>query len=235
MEQMTVRSLTSAEDALSSIVEMNLEVMPVTIAHEPPYLYFIIKRGLDIVLSCVGLMLSLPIFLVIALCIKLDDGGSVLHFREIIGQNGRRFFALKFRTMISDADTYLAKRPELLQRYQQNMKLMNDPRITQLGKFLRRTSLDELPQLFNVLTGDMSLVGPRIIHPTELPRYREWAQKRLSVKPGLTGLWQVSRRQHICYEERILLDMQYIDTRSSTADLAILFKTFKVFIIHTGA
>ena len=115
------------------------------------------------------------------------------------------------------------------------MKLANDPRITRVGKFLRKTSLDELPQLFNVLVGQMSLVGPRIIHPSELPRYGEWAQKRLSVKPGVTGLWQVSRRQHFCYEERILLDMHYIDSRSFIADFAILVKTFKVFIIHTGA
>jgi len=115
------------------------------------------------------------------------------------------------------------------------MKLVRDPRITQIGKFLRRTSLDELPQLFNVLLGQMSLVGPRIIHPSELPRYGEYAQKRLSVRPGITGLWQISGRQHINYDERVLLDMQYIDSRSCMMDLAILLKTLKVFIVHTGA
>jgi len=177
----------------------------------------------------------MPVLLVIALCIKLDDGGSILHFREIIGKNGRRFFALKFRTMILNADAYLAKHPELLQKFQQNMKLEHDPRITRVGKFLRKTSLDELPQLFNVLVGQMSLVGPRMIHPSELPRYGECAQKRLSVKPGITGLWQISGRQHISYDERVQLDMRYIDTRSFFVDLAILVKTLKVFIVHTGA
>src|SRR5260370_28795283 len=105
------------------------------------------------------------------------------------------------------------------------MKLKHDPRITRAGKFLRKTSLDELPQLLNVLVGQMSLVGPRIIHPSELPRYGEYAPKRLSVKPGITGLWQISRRQHICYDERVQLDMHYIDTRTFVLDLAILVTT----------
>src|SRR5579863_141733 len=209
-----------------------LSVLPI---REPSQLYFVSKRLLDIVLSVIGIVFLSPVFLVIAVCIKLDDRGSVLHFREIIGKHGRRFYALKFRTMIPDADTYLAKHPELMQKFKQNMKLVRDPRITRIGKFLRKTSLDELPQLFNVLVGQMSLVGPRMIHPSELPRYREFGQKRLSVRPGITGLWQISGRQHISYEERIQLDMQYIDTRSFVADFAILVKTLKVFVIHTGA
>jgi lipopolysaccharide/colanic/teichoic acid biosynthesis glycosyltransferase len=124
-----------------------------------------------------------------------------------------------------------------MQKFKLNMKLTQgqDPRITRIGKFLRKTSLDEIPQLFNVLVGQMSLVGPRIIHPSELVRYGEYAQKRLSVKPGITGLWQISGRQHISYDERVLLDMQYIDTRSFIVDLVILAKTVKVFIVHTGA
>src|SRR5881227_2068042 len=115
------------------------------------------------------------------------------------------------------------------------MKLVCDPRVTRVGKFLRKTSLDELPQLFNVLVGQVSLVGPRIIHPSELPRFGQYAQKRLSVKPGITGLWQISGRQHISYDERVQLDMQYIDSRSLIGDLTILIKTLKVFIVHTGA
>jgi lipopolysaccharide/colanic/teichoic acid biosynthesis glycosyltransferase len=180
-------------------------------------------------------LILLPVFLAIIVCIKLADGGKILHFREIIGRHGRRFYALKFRTMIPNADAYLAKHPELMRKYQQNMKLERDPRITRVGRFLRRTSLDELPQLFNVLVGQMSLVGPRMIHPSELPRYGKWAQKRLSVKPGITGLWQISGRQRTSYEDRIMYDMRYIDTCSYMHDLGILFKTFKVFIIHTGA
>jgi len=198
-------------------------------------LYRISKRGCDIVLSVIGIVVLMPVFLMIAIYIKLDDGGKILHFREIIGYQGRRFYALKFRTMIPDADTYLAKRPGLMRKFQQNMKLISDPRITRVGKFLRKTSLDELPQLLNVLVGQMSLVGPRMIHPSELPRYGGYAQKRISVKPGITGLWQISGRQHISYDERVLLDMQYIDTRSSIVDLTILVKTVKVFILHTGA
>jgi exopolysaccharide production protein ExoY len=139
--------------------------------------------------------------------------------------------------MIVDADIYLAKHPELMQKFKQNMKLTQeqDPRITRVGRFLRKTSLDELPQLFNVLVGQMSLVGPRMIHPSELARYGEYGPKRLSVKPGITGLWQISGRQHISYDERVQLDMQYIDTRSFIVDLVILVKTLKVFIVHTGA
>ncbi len=197
--------------------------------------YGIEKRVIDIFLAVIGIVLCLPVFLLIAVCIKLDDRGSVLHFREIVGFHGQRFFALKFRTMIHNADEYLAKHPNLLHKYQQNMKLEHDPRITRVGRFLRKTSLDELPQLFNVLLGQMSLVGPRIIHPSELPRFGEYASKRLSVKPGLTGLWQISGRQHTSYEERILLDMQYIDRQSWLLDVTILLKTIKVFIVHTGA
>ena len=203
--------------------------------HKPSQLYFLSKRFIDISLSVFGIIVLLPVLLIIALCIKLDDGGSIFHFREIIGEKGRRFYALKFRTMIPDADSYLVKHPELLRKFQKNMKLERDPRVTRMGKFLRKTSLDELPQLFNVLVGQMTLVGPRIIHPSELPRFGKYAQKRLSVKPGITGLWQISGRQHISYDERVLLDMQYIDTRSFIVDLTILVKTLKVFIVHTGA
>ena len=212
-----------------------VEKSSVFAVREPSKLYYTVKRLLDIVLSILGIVFLAPVFLCIALSIKIDDGGPVLHFREIIGKHGKRFYALKFRTMIPDADTYLAKHPELMQKFKQNMKLSQDPRITRTGRFLRKTSLDELPQLFNVLVGQMSLVGPRIIHPSELARYGEYGQKRLSVKPGITGLWQISGRQHISYDERVQLDMRYIDTRSFIVDLVILVKTLKVFIVHTGA
>jgi lipopolysaccharide/colanic/teichoic acid biosynthesis glycosyltransferase len=237
MKQMTVRIPNRTEEMpISSARVVALgNVINVDIAREPSKAYRIAKRLMDIGLSLVGIVALIPVFMIIAVCIKLDDGGDVLHFREIVGKHGERFFALKFRTMRSDADDYLARRPELLRKFQQNMKLLEDPRITRVGAFLRKTSLDELPQLFNVLVGQMSLVGPRIIHPSELPRYGEYAQKRLSVQPGITGLWQISGRQHINYDERVLLDMQYIDHRSCKADLAILVKTLKVFIVHTGA
>jgi lipopolysaccharide/colanic/teichoic acid biosynthesis glycosyltransferase len=196
--------------------------------------YYFLKRLLDIILALIGIVILSPIFLLIAIRIKLDDGGEILHFREIIGMHGRHFYALKFRTMIPDADDYLTKHPDLLHKYQQNMKLADDPRITRIGRLLRTTSLDELPQLFNVLKGEMSLIGPRIIHPSELPRYGHYASKRLQVKPGISGLWQISGRQHISYDERVALDMYYIDHRSTLYDLTLLIKTLKVFIVHTG-
>ena len=237
MEQITVTLPQRSEEVPASQVRVGVHagVISTTIVREPSMLYYAFKRFVDICLAAFGIIVLLPVFLIIALCIKFDDGGDVLHFREIIGMHGRRFYALKFRTMCADADQYLAKHPELMRKYQQNMKLEKDPRITRVGRFLRKTSLDELPQLFNVLVGQMSLVGPRIIHPSELPRYGEYSQKRLSVKPGITGLWQISGRQHISYDERVLLDMRYIDNRSNVVDFTILVKTLKVFIVHTGA
>lgn len=238
MEQIIVALPKRQEDGQtyqSAKLHITRSASSTEIVSEPSLAYYVAKRAIDIVLSLLGIVILLPVFLVVALCIKLDDGGSVLHFREIIGMYGRRFYALKFRTMIPNADEYLAKHPELLRRFQQNMKLERDPRITRVGRVLRTTSLDELPQLFNVLIGQMSLVGPRIIHPSELPRYGEYAQKRLAVQPGITGLWQISGRQHISYDERVSLDMRYIDNRSMFTDLVILLKTLKVFIVHTGA
>jgi lipopolysaccharide/colanic/teichoic acid biosynthesis glycosyltransferase len=205
------------------------------ILREPSQLYYFSKRLMDLMLSLIGIIVLIPVFLLIAIWVKLEDGGDILHFREIIGKHGHHFFALKFRTMIPDADAYLEQYPELMTEYQINMKLIHDPRVTHIGKFLRKSSLDELPQLINVLIGQMALVGPRIIHPSELQRYGEHAQKLLSVKPGITGFWQISGRQNTSYRERVMLDMSYIDRRSFMLDLIILVKTLKVFIVHTGA
>ncbi|GCF06889.1 sugar transferase [Dictyobacter arantiisoli] len=210
------------------------DVCPDIIRH-PSRFFFLTKRCIDVLGAALALCLFFPLLILIALSIKLDDGGPVLHLREIVGLNGKHFFALKFRTMILDADEYLQRHPDLLQLYQKNMKLMHDPRVTQIGHFLRKTSLDELPQLVNVLLGQMSLVGPRMIHPDELVRYGHYANKRLSVKPGMTGLWQICCRWYTSYDARIVFDMHYIDTRTLLLDLYILCKTVKVFIVHTGA
>ncbi len=204
------------------------------ITHSPSRFYYIEKRILDIVLATIGLIALLPVFLVIGLCIKLDDGGKVLYFREMLGLRGRGYTILKFRTMIPDADAYLERHPELKLEYQKNMKLQKDPRITRSGYFLRKTYLDELPQLFNVLAGQMSLVGPRSIPAHELALYGEYARKRLAVKPGITGPWQISENRYTSYDERVPLDMQYIDNRSILLDLIILLKTLRVFIVRTG-
>jgi len=239
MKQIGVAVSNSSKDEYSSngsiAVQMISTCMSSTsVVQEPSRAYYYVKRTLDIVLSLIGIILLLPLFLIIALCIKLDDGGAILHFREIIGRHGQRFYALKFRTMIPNADQYLAERPDLLRKFQQNMKLPGDPRITRVGQVLRTTSLDELPQFFNVLIGEMTLIGPRIIHPSELARYGQYAQKRLAVKPGISGLWQISGRQHVSYDERVSLDMQYIDNRSTLYDLSILIRTLKVLLVHTG-
>jgi lipopolysaccharide/colanic/teichoic acid biosynthesis glycosyltransferase len=205
------------------------------IVWKPALSYTILKRCIDIVLAVLGIVALLPLFIFVAFYIKLEDGGPILHFREIVGFNGRHFHALKFRTMIVDADSYLQKRPELLRKFQHNMKLEQDPRVTNVGRILRKMSIDELPQLFNVVVGQMSLVGPRMIHPSELSRYGIYAEKRLSVKPGITGLWQISGRGCGSYKERIVLDMKYIDQRSLLLDILVLIKTLKVFVVHTGA
>ena len=201
---------------------------------ESTALFCFLKRLIDIVFALLGIILLTPVFLIVAGSVKLNDGGEIFHFREIVGLHNRRFFALKFRTMIPDADDYLVNHPDLLREYKQNMKLEDDPRITKIGGFLRKTSLDELPQLFNVLIGQMTLVGPRMIHPMELSRYGEFAQKRLSVKPGMTGLWQLYGRKQDSLETRIALDMQYIDSRTILLDLMILLKTIRVFVLQTG-
>ncbi len=216
----------------SSVFET--DTVSAEIRYTPSRLYLISKRLIDIVISLVGLIVLMPVFLIIAVCIKLDDGGDILYRREMIGQRGRPFWMLKFRTMIPDADAYLEAHSELMQEYQLNMKLKQDPRITRVGSFLRETYLDELPQLFNILLGHMSLVGPRAIHQRELVLYGKYAKKRHSVKPGLTGLWQISPNRHDYYYERIPLDMHYIDRRSFIFDLVILLKTLPALIDRTG-
>ena len=201
---------------------------------QPTRFYFVAKFLIDILCASIGIVVLAPVFAIIALCIKINDGGSIFYRREMIGLGGRHFCMIKFRTMIPDAETYLLKRPELLHEYRQNMKLKHDPRITRIGNFLRRTYLDELPQLFNVLAGQMSLVGPRAIHENELALYGEYAQKRHMARPGITGLWQINPERHKTYNERIPLDMQYIDKRSLLFDLAILLKTVKAVLAHSG-
>jgi lipopolysaccharide/colanic/teichoic acid biosynthesis glycosyltransferase len=204
------------------------------ITYNPFHPYDPLKRLFDVVLAAFGIVVLLPVFLVIAVCIKLEDEGSIFYFREMVGLLGRHFILLKFRTMIPDADSYLEQHPELKLAFQKSMKLQSDPRVTRTGRFLRKTYLDELPQLFNVLLGQMSLVGPRAIHDRELSLYGECVEKRHSVKPGMTGLWQISPDRHRRYEDRIPLDMEYVDHRSLVLDLVIMVKTLRVLIKLTG-
>ncbi|MGI5215031.1 sugar transferase [Plantactinospora sp. CA-290183] len=195
----------------------------------------IIKGFVDRALSLATLALTLPLLAVIALAIKLDDRGPVV-FRQIrVGQGGREFGVYKFRTMVVDADALLA---ELAARNEKDgllFKMRDDPRVTRVGRILRRWSLDELPQLANVLFGHMSLVGPRPPLPSEVARYDGDVARRLLVKPGMTGLWQVSGRSDLTWEDGIRLDLYYVENWSLAADLTILWKTFGAVIRSRGA
>jgi len=181
------------------------------------------KTALEYSLSVLGLILLLPLLLLIALLIKTDSPGPVFYRRRVLGVSGRKFDALKFRTMYEYGDELLAPEDELAKELREKHKLRADPRITRIGRWLRKYSLDELPQLFNVLLGQMSLVGPRMISPEELGKYGRNTSNLLTVKPGITGLWQVSGRSDLSYEERVRLDMYYIRNYSVWLDLQILF------------
>lgn len=188
-------------------------------------MFRVIKRSMDIFGALLCLLATWPIWLIVALAIKVEDGGPILFRRRVIGKDGQIFHALKIRTMLTNAHEILQKNPDLLREFQKNYKLKNDPRLTRVGKWLRKSSLDEMPQFINVLKGDMSLVGPRIVTEKELERYGEFKFERLKVRPGLTGFWQVSGRTTTDYEERIQMDRFYIYKCNIWMDLIILFKT----------
>ncbi len=195
----------------------------------------ILKFLLDYLITIPGLILISPLLLAIAVAIKLDSPGPVLHRRRVMGMNGQQFDAYKFRTMYENGDQLLVERPDLKAELARNFKLKHDPRVTRVGKFLRKTSLDELPQLFNVLKREMSLVGPRIITPAEVEKYQKWDLNLMTVRPGMTGLWQVSGRSDVTYEERVRLDMHYIRNWSIWLDLQLLMQTIPAVIRRRGA
>jgi exopolysaccharide biosynthesis polyprenyl glycosylphosphotransferase len=194
-----------------------------------------VKFVMDYLLAIVSLILLSPFFLLIAFLIKRSSPGPVLHRRLVMGLNGKQFHALKFRTMVINGEEVLDQHPELKSELQKNHKLKNDPRITPIGAFLRKYSLDELPQLLNVLKRDMSLVGPRMISPEEATRYKQFVMNLLTVLPGITGLWQVSGRSDISYEERVRLDMYYVRNWSLWLDLQLLFQTIPAVLRAKGA
>lgn len=183
----------------------------------------LLKTVLDYTLATVTLLCLLPLFTVIALLIKLDSPGPILYRRRVLGLGRKEFDALKFRTMHVNGEKILAEQPALVEELRRNEKLKDDPRVTRMGRWLRRYSIDELPQLINILKGQMSLVGPRIITPEEAARYGRYRINLFTVKPGLTGLWQVSGRSDLSYEERVRLDMHYIRTYTIWQDFHILF------------
>lgn len=193
------------------------------------------KRLVDIIGSVGGLILLAPVLIAICIWIKTDSTGPILYRRRIIGQNGRQFTAFKFRSMVRDAHARLFSDPALLEEYRETLKIANDPRITRSGRWLRRTSLDELPQLINVLAGSMSLVGPRMLGDVELDRYGADRETVLTCKPGITGLWQVSGRQTTTFDVRRRLDVTYVRTRTLWLDFTILARTLPVVVSGHGA
>lgn len=194
-----------------------------------------LKLVLDYAIILPGLLFIAPLLLVIALLVRLDSPGPIIYRRRVMGINGRQFDAYKFRTMRINGDAILAQHPELQKELAENHKLKEDPRITRIGQFLRKTSLDELPQLFNVFKREMSLVGPRMISPVEMGKYNDWGLNLLTVLPGITGLWQVSGRSDISYNERVRLDMYYIRNWSIWLDIQLLLQTIPAIVKGRGA
>ena len=197
------------------------------------------KRIFDLVCTICGGLLISPVLLFLTVWVAIDNGGRVIFAHQRVGKNGKMFFCYKFQTMLPNAQEllkdYLEKNPEARKEWEESFKLTHDPRVTRLGAFLRKTSLDELPQLWNVLRGDMSLVGPRPIVKEEIPRYHDNIREYYMVLPGITGMWQVSGRSDTTYEERVAMDTWYVRNWSVWIDLMYLFKTVKAVFAQRGA
>jgi len=213
-------------------------------AAKPSWLQKLLKRTLDVTLATAGLILLAPILAVIAVAIKLDSPGPVLFRQTRIGKNGRPFQFYKFRSMLVGSDDDESRKRNMLRFMRGEMpvtegngttKVVNETRITRVGRFIRKTSLDELPQLFNVIKGDMSLVGPRPCLPYEWENYEEWHKKRLSVTPGCTGVWQVSGRSLVGFDDMVILDLYYIHNVSLLLDVPLILKTIPVMLLGKGA
>ena len=195
----------------------------------------IFKRVMDIVLATAAMLILLPLFLGLALIVKLDSPGPVLFFQERIGRNGEKFKMVKFRSMVIDAEAKLAALQQANEGSGVLFKMARDPRVTRCGSWMRKFSLDELPQFWNVLIGQMSLVGPRPPLAREVAEYTQPVQRRLLIKPGITGLWQINGRSDLAWDEAVRLDLYYVENWSLTGDIIILWRTFKAVAAPTGA
>ena len=199
-------------------------------------LYTVFKRLFDIVISLLSIIILFPIAIILMILIKIDSKGPIFYLHKRLGLNGKVIRIYKFRTMVYNSDEIFnnfTKEQKL--EYEKKFKLDDDPRLTRLGKFLRGTSIDELPQLLNIFKGEMSLVGPRPIVEKEVEKYGMYAQKFFSVKPGLTGFWQANGRSSTTYDERVQMDMFYVDHRCLRLDIKIIFKTFYAVFRQNGA
>ena len=198
--------------------------------------YIKIKRVIDVILASVALILLSPLFAIIAIAIKIDSKGPVFFAHKRIGKNGKIIKLYKFRSMVINAEDLIKSfTPEQLREYKENYKLTNDPRITKVGKFLRKTSLDELPQLINIINGDLSIIGPRPVVADELEKYGVNKDKFLSVTPGLTGYWAANGRSNTTYEQRMEMELYYIDNLSLKMDIKVFFKTILSVLKKEGA
>ena len=202
--------------------------------NRPLNFYRLLKKIFDLLFSLLFLIFSLPLFLIISLLIKLSSRGPIFFLQERIGKNNIPFKCIKFRTMYPEAkdimENVLMKDKNLKKEFEETHKLKNDPRITFIGKLLRKTSLDELPQFINVLKGEMSIVGPRPIVKDEKKKYGKNLKKVLTIKPGITGLWQVSGRNNLTYKKRVMLDLNYVSNYNLLLDIRILIRTFGVIL-----
>ena len=192
--------------------------------------YFIIKRMIDIVGALCGIIILSPLLIVVSICIKLDSKGPVIFEQNRVGQDGEEFKMYKFRSMCMDAECLLNKLKHENEMSGPMFKIKEDPRVTKIGRFIRKTSIDELPQLFNILHGKMTLVGPRPSLPKEVAQFTSFQKRRLIAKPGLTCYWQVRGRSEIGFEEWMEMDVEYIGERSTWIDVKLIFKTFKVLL-----
>ena len=205
------------------------------------YAYLFVKRVFDIVGSLIGITILIPVTIAvwIARIVLKENDGPLFYGQLRYGKNGKMFRIYKFRSMCMNADEkpekYLKENGEARKKFEEIQKLDNDPRVTKLGEFLRKTSIDELPQLINILFGQMSFIGPRPVIENEIERYGRNKDKFLSVKPGLTGYWQVNGRSNTSYKERMKLELYYVDHQSLWLDTKIFFKTFKTVLSHEGA
>ena len=194
------------------------------VANKPVYDF--VKRFADIICSAIAIILLSPFFIIISIAIKATSKGPVIFVHNRVGKNGKKIGIYKFRSMVMNAEELIEKfTPEQKEEFKKNFKLKNDPRITKIGKFLRKTSLDELPQLFNILKGDLSIVGPRPIIEVETKIYGKYKDMLLSVKPGLTGFWAANGRSDTSYKRRRAMEIYYVKKRSLLFDIKIIFKT----------
>jgi exopolysaccharide production protein ExoY len=227
------RSASTLSDPAPSI---HREAFPAQrVLREPGRGYWIAKRCIDVLLALVLLLVFGIIYVVIGFLIICQDGFPILYAREAIGLHGKKFRLYKFRSMHKHADEYLRQHSEKMAEFQRDMKLKDDPRLIRIGRFIRRLSIDEVPQVLNVLRGEMSFVGPRYVTQEEIERYGVFADLRIDMMPGITGLWQISGRNEIPYDQRVIYDRTYYYTRSIKTDLSILVRTIPAVLSRRGA